>query len=74
MVRICVYICFVGFCWLLLVIRFFLTFISGAWGPLSNMSLICDVTWMLTEAWDYPQDFHRVMGMLTDLIEYVALT
>jgi len=38
------------------------------------MSLICDVTWMLTEAWDYPQDFHRVMGMLTDLIEYVALT
>lgn len=37
-------------------------------GPLSTMSLICDVTWMLTEAWDYPEDFHRVLGYITDLI------
>ena len=37
-------------------------------GPLSTMSLICDVTWMLTEAWDYPEDFHRVLGYVTDLI------
>lgn len=37
-------------------------------GPLSTMSLICDVTWMLTEAWDYPDDFHRVLGHITDLI------
>lgn len=37
-------------------------------GPLSNMSLICDVTWMLTEAWDYPEEFHRVLGLITDLI------
>ena len=37
-------------------------------GPLSNMSLICDVTWMLMEAWDYPDEFHRVLGLVTDLI------
>lgn len=37
-------------------------------GPLSNMSLICDVTWMLTEAWDYPDEFHRALGLVTDLI------
>lgn len=33
-------------------------------GPLSNMSLICDVTWMLTEAWDYPEELHRVSVVL----------
>jgi len=37
-------------------------------GPLSTMSLVCDVTWMLMEAWDYPEDFHRALGMITDLI------
>ena len=37
-------------------------------GPLSNMSLICDVTWMLMEAWDYPEEFHQALGMITDLI------
>jgi hypothetical protein len=37
-------------------------------GPLSNLSLICDVTWMLTNAWDYPDEFHRVLGLVTDLI------
>ena len=37
-------------------------------GPLSTMSLICDTTWMLTEAWDYPEEFHRVLGDITDLI------
>lgn len=36
--------------------------------PLSTMSLICDPCWMLTEAWEYPEDFHRVLGYITDLI------
>lgn len=35
---------------------------------LSNLSLICDVTWMLSEAPDYPEDFHRVLNDITDLI------
>lgn len=37
-------------------------------GALSQMSLICDVTWMLTEAWDYPEEFHRALDIVTDLI------
>ncbi len=36
--------------------------------PLSTMSLICDVTWMLTEAADYPEELHRVLDGLTGLI------
>ena len=36
--------------------------------PLSTLSLICDVTWMLTEAWDYAEEFHRVLSDITDLI------
>jgi len=27
-----------------------------------------DITWMLTNAWDYPEEFHRVLQMITDLI------
>ena len=42
--------------------------------PLSTMSLICDVTWMLTEAWDYPEEFHRALGLITDLIIEFSLT
>jgi len=37
-------------------------------GPLSTLSLICDPCWMLTEAWDYPDDFHRVLNDIADLI------
>lgn len=37
-------------------------------GPLSTLSLICDPCWMLTEAWDYPEDFHRVLNDIADLI------
>lgn len=36
--------------------------------PLNTMSLICDVDWLLLAAMDYPEEFHRVMGMITDLI------
>ena len=36
--------------------------------PLNTMSLICDVDWLLLAATDYPEEFHRVMGMITDLI------
>jgi hypothetical protein len=35
---------------------------------LSTLSLICDTTWMLTEAWTYPEDFHRVLNDITDTI------
>jgi hypothetical protein len=42
--------------------------------PLSTLSLVCDVTWMLTEAWDHPQDFHRVLNDITDtIIEFTRM-
>ena len=37
-------------------------------GPLSNLSLICDVTWMLTVAFDHPDEFHNALSIITDLI------
>lgn len=36
--------------------------------PLSTMSLICDVTWMMFDAPEHPDEFHRALSMVTDLI------
>jgi len=38
---------------------------QSALGTLACMS---DMTWMLSYAWDYPEEFHRVLGLITDLI------
>ncbi|MCL2664807.1 MAG: uroporphyrinogen decarboxylase family protein [Defluviitaleaceae bacterium] len=36
--------------------------------PVDNLTLIADPTWFLTEAWDYPREFHRVLSNITDLM------
>jgi uroporphyrinogen-III decarboxylase len=36
--------------------------------PIDTLTLICDTTWFLTEAYDYPDEFHRVLSDITDLI------
>jgi hypothetical protein len=36
--------------------------------PLDTLTLICDPTWFLTEAYDYPDEFHRVLSDIPDLI------
>ena len=36
--------------------------------PVDTLSLIVDPTWMFTEAFDYPEEFHRVLSDITDLI------
>ena len=36
--------------------------------PIDTLTLICDTTWFLTEAHDYPDEFHRVLSDITDLI------
>jgi len=41
--------------------------------PVDTLSLICDPTWMLTEIADYPEDFHRVLSGITDLIIELTL-
>jgi len=36
--------------------------------PVDTFTLICDPTWFMTEAYDYPDEFHRVLSDITDLI------
>ena len=36
--------------------------------PIDTLTLICDPTWFMTEAYDYPEAFHRVLSDITDLI------
>lgn len=36
--------------------------------PFNTLTLICDTAFILTEAWDYREDVHRVLGYITDLI------
>ncbi|MCL1854730.1 MAG: uroporphyrinogen decarboxylase family protein [Clostridia bacterium] len=36
--------------------------------PVDTLTLICDPTWFMTEAYDHPDEFHRVLSDITDLI------
>jgi hypothetical protein len=36
--------------------------------PLDTLSLIADTSFLFRETWDYPEEFHRVLSDITDLI------